>query len=737
MFIAEHRLPRQLFEMMALKEVSLSESWVWARVLKQGQTAEKSDMVESLSLQGSYAKKIVSLEDAFKNFKNLQSLDLSRNLLTSLQGIEYLRLLRVLNLYYNNIESLLEVSRLKSLPALKELDLRLNPVTRNEANYRFVVVHLLESLETLDDRIVRENEKKTAQEHFGLMENEENLLSKDSKREKIIKSNSLDVNLAPKLNLDTAMVLDSVMSSAVDYAKKWMADLTVEVSEFDDPLRLPLTSKPLQLPSKNQGWSCTLQGRPTLDDECQPLLSPSRSSLRCPGKLSLGRLKEGCRVTFAECSSLESNLEKGITSEGINDISLTRTAYFNEKDKTSLPKTYISKDTGLTTYGNSYLASSPLKNDTVQNSDVDKRSQKECSTKLTDDLKLPFQPYYGEAIKQQSSREKLSMFSSDLCTTTHLNSDPLLSALVSDLNNLKSMQRYFSSDIQPEKSLSPFITATTFISNKDKELSSKRCSTPEKTVTLPYEPLFSSPKAETEQTTRLNIPMSPKPPPIHKESEVVLQKLLELVDRYWNGSGSLLNNQRFLTPARELLSSLIVSSSSTSMNGYGLKTPSVTSQRGCKHGNVESLMQKLEKLSEENCCLIYKIQRMEEVAVSNSPVTGNQTQSPDKLRHKNEQLCLQVEYLNQQLKQYKKLQDTMSLLQDSQRCLVSTNDFLLNQLSKDSGHSSTTHPLTTSQLTTEEKKNSNRHLLSETSDSSSSNNLSQYSQGDRLNICPL
>lgn len=44
-----------------------------------------SELVESLSLQGSYVGKIHSIGDAFRNFKNLRSLDLSRNLITSLK----------------------------------------------------------------------------------------------------------------------------------------------------------------------------------------------------------------------------------------------------------------------------------------------------------------------------------------------------------------------------------------------------------------------------------------------------------------------------------------------------------------------------------------------------------------------------------------------------------------------------------------------------------------------------
>ncbi|XP_029464647.1 leucine-rich repeat-containing protein 36 isoform X3 [Rhinatrema bivittatum] len=618
MFIAEHRLPGQ-FERMALQEVSLSESWVRSRAVEQGQKADKADMVEFLSLQGSYAKKIVSLEDAFKNFKNLQSLDLSRNLLTSLEGIEYLQSLRLLNLYYNNIASLLEVSRLKTLPALKDLDLRLNPVTRNEANYRFFVVHLLEkSLETLDDRTVRESEKKTAQQHFGLTEKEENLLGKENEREKTIKSNTCDINISPKLGLDAGVVLDSVINNAMESSKRWMAQKIQQSSEMKDPLKMSLTSSPAQLPEEKKGTTQALQGQNNLDD--------------------------------------------------------------------------------------------------------------------------------------------------DLYIMTQMDNDPLLSTLVSDLNNLKSMQRSFPSDILLEKSISPSITATinSSPSSKDKEFSSKRCSSPEKIVTSPYEPFLGSSKAEIERATNLNSLMSPKSSPTHKEKEksylvlkgtlkdqyrwvnvvmcpiqIVLQKLLELVDRYWNGSGSLLNNQRFLTPARELLSSLMVSTPYMNINGCGLEIPTLTFQRCCKHEDVESLKQKLEKLAEENCSLICKIQQMEAVAISNSSITGNQTLSPDDLRHKNEQLHLQVEYLTQQLKQYKRLQDTMSLLQDSQRCLVSTNDFLLQQLNKDSCHRGITHPLTSSKLVTEEKKCSNRHLLSETSDLSSSYNLGQYNRRDRLSTCPL
>lgn len=60
----------------------------------------------------------------------VSSVDLSRNSLTTTCGIEALPHLRSLNLYYNRIEELSELWRLRRCPGLQSLDLRLNPVTR-------------------------------------------------------------------------------------------------------------------------------------------------------------------------------------------------------------------------------------------------------------------------------------------------------------------------------------------------------------------------------------------------------------------------------------------------------------------------------------------------------------------------------------------------------------------------------------------------------------------------------
>jgi hypothetical protein len=56
----------------------------------------------------------------------LHTLDLSRNALTSLEGLGSLPSLRVLNVYYNRVGDVNEAWWLRTLPALAQLDMRLN-----------------------------------------------------------------------------------------------------------------------------------------------------------------------------------------------------------------------------------------------------------------------------------------------------------------------------------------------------------------------------------------------------------------------------------------------------------------------------------------------------------------------------------------------------------------------------------------------------------------------------------
>nr|XP_006825133.1 PREDICTED: centrosomal protein of 72 kDa-like isoform X2 [Saccoglossus kowalevskii] len=143
--------------------LTVTEDWICERVqLKH----DNHDDVRSLSLPGTYHEKITYLGHAFRNFRRLKHLDLSRNALISLEGIDHLKILEKLNLYYNNIPTLKELYRLRFNTSLQELDLRLNPVTKDEPDYRLFLVHMLPNLRKLDDRDVRDSERKAALTHF-------------------------------------------------------------------------------------------------------------------------------------------------------------------------------------------------------------------------------------------------------------------------------------------------------------------------------------------------------------------------------------------------------------------------------------------------------------------------------------------------------------------------------------------------------------------------------------------
>ncbi|XP_050396053.1 centrosomal protein of 72 kDa [Patella vulgata] len=130
-------------------------------------THENLEDVKALSLPGTYHEKFVSLGKSLRKFSRLKDLDLSRNNLESLKGMENLKFLETLNLYYNSISTMEELKRLKFNANLKDIDLRLNPVTRNEPDYRLYLIHMLPNLQKLDDRGVRDRERQAALTHFS------------------------------------------------------------------------------------------------------------------------------------------------------------------------------------------------------------------------------------------------------------------------------------------------------------------------------------------------------------------------------------------------------------------------------------------------------------------------------------------------------------------------------------------------------------------------------------------
>ncbi|KAF7691961.1 centrosomal protein of 72 kDa [Silurus meridionalis] len=151
--------------MAATQCFSVTESWIRERLNLQHQCLAD---VRSLRLPGTFQTgKIGSLGISLKNFVRLKSLDLSYNALVSVEGILHLKSLENLNLYYNRISSLKDILSLSNLQNLKELDLRLNPVVEKDPFYHLYLVQAITKLRRLDDRAVRDRERKAALMHFS------------------------------------------------------------------------------------------------------------------------------------------------------------------------------------------------------------------------------------------------------------------------------------------------------------------------------------------------------------------------------------------------------------------------------------------------------------------------------------------------------------------------------------------------------------------------------------------
>ncbi|XP_076868610.1 centrosomal protein of 72 kDa isoform X2 [Brachyhypopomus gauderio] len=151
---------------MAANCLPITEQWIRERLNLQHSCLAD---VRSLCLPGTYETgKICNLGISLKNFVRLKILDLSHNALVSVEGIVHLHLLETLNLYYNKISSLQDVLALRKLTNLNELDLRLNPVVKQEPSYRLYLVYAITKLRKLDDCAVRDRERKAALMYFSV-----------------------------------------------------------------------------------------------------------------------------------------------------------------------------------------------------------------------------------------------------------------------------------------------------------------------------------------------------------------------------------------------------------------------------------------------------------------------------------------------------------------------------------------------------------------------------------------
>ncbi|KAM4800962.1 leucine-rich repeat-containing protein 36 isoform 1-T1 [Urocitellus parryii] len=682
-------------------------------------TLEQPELVESLSLQGSYAGKIHSIGDAFRNFKNLRSLDLSRNLITSLKGIQYLCSLQDLNLYYNNIPSLVEVSRLQPLPFLKELDLRLNPVVRKDTDYRLFAVYTLQTLEKLDDRTVRDSERKAAKLHFSQLGNSENFLLEveKSSREKTIKNCVTDEGSASKVNtdVDTRIETDSNKGLFIPFPNREIKDSLTSTSATQGN-GIP-GQKSDTFPLGPQMQEVTRREMPSdshQNDEFRHY-SPHQSTVQSPEKMT----RDGYRISFLDNKSSSSSPEKDLTTKP-DTYQLSHDASLGKRldvgDSSQIHPYQIPSDVGLENYDGHYSQTRTL-HESLGKRPQRNKNYREYSTKLPNDIKATVSHSCGDLLTSlsnpDSSTERLLKLSSELYATTHFNSDPALlvnveQQLSSNLSDLTPAHGSFPNNSALGNSLRMLLLPPG--TSEDREILTKRSLSPSKRgfkrkdnilVNLSAKHGFRD--ATGSEASPLSsdlgslhgLPGNHSPPISARTPHVatVLRQLLELVDKHWSGSGSLLLNKKFLGPARDLLLSLVVPApppqqwcrshpEDPSSKAFRRRDSELKEAGLLVPNDMESLKQKLVRVLEENLILTEKIQQLEEGAAT-SIVSGHQSHTYDDLVRKNQQLTMQVACLNQELAQLKKLEETVALLHESQRSLVVTNEYLLQQLNKE------------------------------------------------------
>ncbi|XP_067365932.1 centrosomal protein of 72 kDa isoform X2 [Channa argus] len=212
--------------------LTITEKWILDRLqIKHPFLGD----VRSLCLPGTYKQKISHLGNSLINFVRLKSLDLSCNALVSVEGVQHLKLLERLILYYNCIPSVEEVKVLFELPALSELDLRLNPLAKSYPNYRLYLVHSLPNLRKLDSCSVSDTERKAALMQFSsdhLPQHKSSSLNQvehQSSHQRLALVNRLTKSLS--LLTDTDNVLNFVAMNHGDQNKKVSDSVHKETEE--------------------------------------------------------------------------------------------------------------------------------------------------------------------------------------------------------------------------------------------------------------------------------------------------------------------------------------------------------------------------------------------------------------------------------------------------------------------------------------------------------------------------
>eukprot|EP00058_Branchiostoma_floridae_P000345 XP_002585833.1 hypothetical protein BRAFLDRAFT_132931 [Branchiostoma floridae] len=174
-----------------------------------------------------------------------------------------------------------------------------------------------------------------------------------------------------------------------------------------------------------------------------------------------------------------------------------------------------------------------------------------------------------------------------------------------------------------------------------------------------------------------------------------MDQLLTVVDKYWNGSGSLHKHQKFQGLAKNLMADFVSKCTSKYQNEFhrlngemaAFAEENIQLRRRLDSDDEENLRAKVEKEQkslevvrgrlkqalEEGDLLRKRLFTMETAASS-------QSQNAEEHSEQNKLLTQEVSSLRLQLVNYKKMQELTSMLQESHKSLVTTNEHLLKEL---------------------------------------------------------
>ncbi|XP_066099187.1 centrosomal protein of 72 kDa [Saccopteryx bilineata] len=593
------------------------------KIREKSGLAPHHDLAElrSLSIPGTYQEKITHLGNSLMNLTGLKSLDLSRNSLVSLEGIQYLAALENLNLYYNCISSLEELCRLHCLPELTDVDFRLNPVVKNESDYRLFIVRMLPKLRQLDDRPVRESERRASQLHFA----SEDSFSSAQSFPAVCRGGRLHPSRAKSTDPSAQKCL------VMDADDEAVLNLIAEC-EWD------LSNPPRSTSSSQKEREDDFHS----SQESRHLLSPHSVQHQCGDSIRKGHDKR-------KSSSRGCCPEKRLQSQYCGEL---------------WPQQGDQPEAGHSFGPHVHFPSHPDIEDSASFSQKSSLSTQKTLNPLPAPEKYRRRRMLGGRAQAPADQE-------------------CLSCLEEGLSRQSGSEGWSESRSE---------------SRSERTFSHLEVSEPEE-----QRPQSTSGAREVSPTLHSAVPPGKKA----TLEVVLLEALLDLVDRYWSGCKSLHSNEVFLAQARHIMSSVrgftatqdnstIVSEEISYLTvknkslqnhlveqqqQYSEKMSEVVAELNNARKEMDDLRQHLDKSVEENSSLKSLLSNMKKEiknadtsAALNLQITGLQTNVT--------RLSEEIVELKQHLEHYDKVQQLTQMLQESHSSLVSTNEHLLQELAQ-------------------------------------------------------